>query len=712
MRGRDAGATSRALGGNASVTSVGDVAVPVAERRVERLHAHGDEREDPWYWLRNRDDPSVIEHLKAENRYTDSVLAHLEELRATLYEEIRGRVPESDETAPVRSGAFEYYVRTVEGHDYPLLCRRPLSRDAGAAGEEEVLLDANVEAEGAEFFSLGSTEVSPDHRFLAYCVDTSGTERHSLRVRDLATGLDLADRVDDVYYGLAWSDDSSYLFFVRPDDAMRPYRVLRHRIGSDASEDSIVVEERDERFFVTVRRTRSGRFVLMESDSKTSSEVQFIPSDDPLAEPRVIAPRRADVEYSVDHQHSPELDRFVIVCNDTGADFRVVTAPTSRHEPAHWTELVPHRTGVRVEHVDAFADFVVISERTDATTRLRVLGDQIAFVVDQPEPVHSVSLGTNREPATDTVRFEYSSPTTAPESIDLCTKDGSRTLVKRRAVLGDYDPSTLASERLWATAADGTRIPISLVRWRGDTGPAPLLLYGYGAYEVSADPFFSDTRLSLLERGVAFAIAHVRGGGEMGRPWYEAGRLSAKRNTFTDFVACAQQLVDQDVTEPGRMVARGRSAGGLLMGAVANLRPDLFSGIVAEVPFVDALTTMQDPSLPLTITEWEEWGNPAADADMYGYMRSYSPYDNVVEQPYPAILATCGLNDSRVQYWEPAKWVQRLREHTTSDAPILLRCEFGAGHSGPSGRYDAWREEAFVLAFVLDRLGLAPSSSR
>jgi oligopeptidase B len=517
--------------------------------------------------------------------------------------------------------------------------------------------------------------------------------------------------VRDVYYGLAWANDNRTLFYTRPDSAMRPWQVWRHRLGTDADEDTLVLQEDDDRFYASVRRTRSNRLVVIALHSKVTSEVWLVDADQPDAPARLVEKRRQGVEYDVEHQLSArDGDRLFVLTNDAGAEnFKLLVAPTATPGRESWEEVVAHRDDVRVDGVAAFAEQVVVTERAEGLERIvvRPLTDE-PHVVGMPEPVYSAGLGPNADYDTKTLRYVYTSLVTPPSSYDYDMERRARTLVKQQPVLGGYDPSAYESARLWATSAEGTQVPISLVHRRGmpRDGSTPLLLYGYGSYEVSIDPTFSAVRLSLLERGVAFAIAHVRGGGELGRRWYEHGKLGHKPNTFTDFIACAEHLVRERYTSPDRLVARGGSAGGLLVGAVVNARPDLFRAVVAEVPFVDCLTTILDESLPLTVTEWEEWGNPVADRAVYDLMKSYSPYDNVEAKDYPALLVTAGLNDPRVQYWEPAKWVAKLRATKTDDRPLLLKTEMGAGHAGRSGRYDAWRDEAFVLAFVLDQLGI------
>jgi oligopeptidase B len=698
---------------------------PRPERRPVELAAHGDVRIDEWYWLQNKDDPEVIAHLVAENTYTEAVMAATRGLQTSLFEEMVARIEETDLSVPARKGPWLYYSRTLEGSSYAIHCRRPATDDIeGPADGEMVLLDENLMAEGHEYFALGNLSVSPDHRWLVYSTDTTGGERYTMRFRDLITGIESAEAIDDTSYGVAWANDNATVFFVRVDEAMRPYQLWRHAVGSDPSADQLVYEEEDDRFYLGVGRTKDDAYILVGLDSKVTSEVRVLSADDPTGSFEVIEPRRQGVEYSVDHDRGQPDDeragRFLIVTNDGAEDFRLMEAEDASPGRDHWREVIPARRGVRLDAVDPFAGHLVVYERQGGETRMRVIEavTGISTDVDQPDSPSTVWGGANPEYDSTTLRYEYTSLTTPRSVFDLDLESGETTLRKRQPVLGDFDPGHYRTERLWATASDGTQVPMSLV-YRpdlvggpGSGQPSPCLIYGYGSYEASMDPTFSSLRLSLLDRGFVFAIAHVRGGGEMGRAWYENGKFAAKPNTFTDFVACARSLVSGGWTSPELMVARGGSAGGLLMGAVANIAPDLFRAIVAEVPFVDCLTTILDETLPLTVLEWEEWGNPVEDPVIYQVMKSYSPYDNVraldgegVAVRYPDILATGGLSDPRVGFWEPAKWVAKLRA-ANPDNRVLLKTELGAGHGGPSGRYDAWRDEAFVYAFILDALGI------
>ena len=677
---------------------------PVVPQRPQVLEAHGDRRVDPYYWLRDKENPEVIAYLEAENAYADAAMADTAELRDRLYREIVGRVQETDYSAPTFYKGWWSYTRTVQGLDYEIYCRRRDSMEA----PEEVILDANELAKGHEYFELGYVERSPDENLVAYAVDTDGSELHELRFRELAAGRDLDDVLRGVYYGAAWSADSRTFFYARPDAAMRPYQIWRHRLGTAPEQDVLVLQEDDERFELSVEPSKSERFILITSASQVTSECRFLSSDAPEGEPVMVEPRRPDIEYSVDHQE----DRFLILTNDGATNFRLMAAPVSSPGRSSWTELVPERPGVRLNFIDVHRGHVVLGQRSDGLQRLEVLDSSTGdlHVLEQPDAAYTAFPGSSPDYESRVMRFFYTSLNAPWSAIDYDMETRERTIVKEQPVRGGYDRKDYDTERLWAKSQDGVEVPISLV-YRRDMHrkDSPLLLYGYGAYEQSSDPMFDSNRLSLLDRGFIFAIAHVRGGGEMGREWYENGRLLHKRNTFDDFIACAQHLVAQGYTVPDRLAIRGRSAGGLLIGAVLNQRPDLFGCAVAQVPFVDALTTMLDDKLPLTVNEYDEWGDPR-QPDYYHYIKSYSPYDNVRNVEYPALLVMAGLNDPRVSYWEPAKWVAKLRAVNRGERPILLQTQMGSGHMGPSGRYDSWREEAFVTSFVLRQLSLDSES--
>jgi oligopeptidase B len=690
---------------------------PPSAKQIPRERTfHGDTVTDEYAWLAAKDDPDTIDYLRAENAYAEAATAGLDSLRDQIFEEIKARTQESDLSVPVRKGNWWYYSRTVEGKQYGVHCRRavapgevipPLAADGQPLPGEEELLDGNELAVGHDFFSLGAFRSSPDQRWLAYSTDLVGNERFTIRIKDLETGQTLPDEIPDTFAGCAWSLDASALFYVTVDAAWRPYRVWRHRVGTPAGQDTMVFEEPDERFHVYVGLTRSERFLLIKSASVLTTEVWMCDAATPQAPFSVVTPRRQGLDYDVEDAG----DRLLILHNDRAENFEIATAPVT--EPAAWTPLVPHRADTRLLDVAAFADFIVVYFRRDGLTGLRMLRRDGSgeYEIVFPEPVYRVGEGANPEYQASRFRLAYTSLVTPGSVYDCDMATGELTLLKRQPVLPspageEYRPEDYEQHREWAVGADGTRIPISLVCRRGTPrdGSAPALLYGYGSYEISRDPSFSIPVLSLLDRGFVYAIAHIRGGGEMGRSWYTDGKLLRKKNTFTDFIACAQHLMRQGWTSSDRLVARGGSAGGLLMGAVANMAPEAFAGIVAQVPFVDALTTILDPSLPLTVTEWEEWGDPLHDPEVYAYMKSYTPYENVTGQVYPPIFALTGLNDTRVTYHEPAKWIARLRS-LAKGGPFLLKTEMEAGHGGRSGRYDAWREEALVLAWIVVTAG-------
>lgn len=674
---------------------------PIAQVIPHTTAIHGQTRVDNYHWLRDRGRQDVIAYLEAENAYTEARTKQTRGLRERLYREMKGRIKETDLTVPTPIDDYYYYTRTFEGKQYRVHCRKRGSLDA----DEEVLLDQNELAEGSRYFRIGRFQVSPNHKLLAYSVDTAGNETYTLRVKDLETGELLPDVIPNTYYSVEWANDNSTLFYTVLDDAKRPYRLYRHRLGTDASEDQLVHEEKDEAYHVQLSKTRSRRFLLLNLDSQITSEVRFLDADHPFSEFRTIHPRQHGMEYGVEHHG----DHFYIVTNDDAINFKLVRTPLGSPSKKNWTQIIPHRPDVKLDRVDAFRDHLAIYERKDGLRRLRIrrLSDGREHEVEFPEPVYTFFPTGNAQFNTTTLRYSYTSLITPRSVFDYDMNTQTRELKKQNEVLGGYDPSRYRSERIYARAGDGTRIPISLVYRHGmaRNGRTPTLLYGYGSYGASMDPRFSSNRISLLDRGMIFAIAHIRGGGEMGRPWYENGKLLRKRNTFTDFIACAEHLIAERYTNPQHLAIMGGSAGGLLMGAVTNMRPDLFKAVVAKVPFVDVVNTMLDDSIPLTVIEYEEWGNPH-EKTSYDYMMTYSPYDNVRAQDYPNLLITAGLNDPRVQYWEPAKWTARLRALKTDDNTLLLKTNMGAGHGGASGRYDKLRETAFDYAFLLDTVGV------
>lgn len=690
---------------------------PVAERRPHEITAHGDTRVDDWYWLRDLSDPAVRQLLEAENAWTEHATAPLEPLVESIYQEILAHTQLSDVTFPAPRGPWAYYSRTIDGLEHPISCRRPRSAPAPVAdhdapdADERVLLDENELAAGHEYLEVGDRELSPDHRLLAYATDTTGAEIMTLRIRDLDTGEDLADTIEGAYYGLAWSSDSGTLFYTRPDETTRPYQVWRHRLGTPVEEDVKVFEEADERFFVGVANSKDRRYVFIQCESRITSEWWLLPASEPEGEPSVVDPRRHDHLYEIEH-HDGAL---VILSNDGAENFALFTAPVGESDRSNWTVLLAEREDIRLESVDVISGHALVEERGHATTAVRVLpldGSAGAVVIPAP-PAGTVTLAQNLEFDTTSVRY---ATTTLVDPRTLCEMDlstGATTVLHRQPV-PRYDPARYRTEQHWATSADGTTVAVTLA-WRADrpAGPGPAVLYGYGAYGASIDPVFRTDRPNtpLWDRGVLLAIAHPRGGEELGRRWYLDGRLDKKHHSFEDFLAVARFLVDEGWTTPGQLCIQGGSAGGLLVGATVNLDPSAFGGVVAEVPFVDCLTTMLDPSLPLTTNEWEEWGNPASDPEAYETIKAYSPYDNVQPVPYPRMFVTGGVSDPRVGFFEPAKWVQKLRAaHPDNRDRVLLKMELSAGHFGPSGRYQAWRRRALVFAFVTDVTGgrLAP----
>jgi oligopeptidase B len=692
------------------------VAPPVAEiRPITRSH-HGDDFVDDYEWLRDKEDPATLAYLEAENAHTDASAAHLEPLRQQIFDEIKARTLETDLSVPVRRGSWWYYSRTVEGQQYFIQCRCPIDDaddwnppvlEAGTDVDgEQVLLDSNLEAEGHEFFSLGAFSVSDDGNLLAWSVDTQGDERYTIRVKDLRSGQLLPDQIPATSGGATWSIGATHLFYTTVDAAWRPYRVWRHVVGS-TDDDVMVFEEPDERYFIGVGRTQSDRYLVIGMSSKVTSEARVLAADDPEGDFEVVLPRRDGVEYSIEHAVIGGKDVFLVLHNEGALNFELISVPVD--DPSTRTVLIAGSDTTRLEDVDVFAGQVVVSYRREALSRIGIMSvgaDGLGPLkeIEFGEELFTSGVGANAEWDQPLIRVGVGSFITPASVYDYEVATGELILRKQAPVLGGYDPADYEQHRTWAIADDGTRVPVSVVCRVGTPrdGSAPGLIYGYGSYEASMDPGMSIARLSLLDRGFVFAIAHVRGGGELGRHWYDDGKMLHKRNTFTDFIASARHLVAEGWTSADRLVAEGGSAGGLLMGAIANLAPDAFAGIVAAVPFVDNLTTILDPSLPLTVIEWDEWGNPLESAEVYAYMKSYAPYENVGAHAYPAILAVTSLHDTRVLYVEPAKWVARLRATADTKAPILLKTEMHAGHGGVSGRYASWKERAWELAWIID----------
>ncbi|MEZ5930762.1 MAG: S9 family peptidase [Alphaproteobacteria bacterium] len=683
---------------------------PVAKTIDHVTEIHGEHRNDPYAWLKTKDDPEVIAYLEAENAYTDQAMAPTEALQRTLYEEMVGRIQETDLSVPVRIDSYLYYTRTEQGRQYPIYCRKAGSAEA----EEQVLLDLNAEAEGLDYLSLGLFEVSPDHRLLAYTLDTDGSESFTLRFRDLESGRMLEDRIEGVSYSLEWANDSRTVFYSVEDHTKRAWRLFRHELGQ-TGQDTLVFEEPDALFRLRLAKTKDHAFLILSLASLETSECRLLDADRPAAAFRLVQARDRGHRYFVEHREG----LLYILSNRDAPNSKLMTAPADRPEEPNWREMIGHDPGIMLNGLDMFEDFLVVYERRGGLRSIRVLDfdddgevsdgvpEVSAHEVTFDEPAYTVSGGRNPMYGSRTLRFTYTSLTTPASVYDYDMVTRERQLLKRQPVLGDFDVDDYESERLFVTAGDGAKIPVSLVYRKGlkQDGSSPCLLYGYGAYGASTDPGFSSHRLSLLDRGMVYAIAHIRGGQEMGRQWYDQGKFLNKKNTFSDFIAAGRALIDGGYTRSDRLAIMGGSAGGLLVGAVLNMAPDLMKAAIAKVPFVDVINTMLDESLPLTILEYEEWGNPQ-DRTYYDYIKSYSPYDNVEAKGYPQILVTAGLNDPRVHYWEPAKWTAKLRAAKTDGNRLLLRTNMGAGHGGASGRYDALKELAFDYAFILDALGV------
>ncbi len=669
---------------------------PVARREPRARVIHGETLVDPYDWLRRRDDPEVRAYLEAENAFTERSMRHTRPLQEELYRELVGRLKETDSSVPVRIDDFEYFTRTEKGKQYKIHCRR-----RGPEAPEEILLDLNALAGGSGYLALGAFEVSPDHRLLAYSLNDDGSERYTLRILNLESRREVGEPIGNTSVSVVWANDSRTFFYVVKDAARRPFQAFRRVLGS-GKDDEKVFHERDERFFLSLFKTRSRRFLGLRLDSNVTTEIRVLDADRPQGGFRPLIERRQGVELELDHRG----DAFYVLTNEDAVNFKLVRVPVASPGPEHWCEIVPHRPEIRLEAVDCFSRHLVLRLRRDGLRHLGIsdleTGEYHEVAFD--EPAYTVMAEDNPDFDTAVLRYAYSSLTTPESVFDYDMTSRRRELKKRTEVIG-YDRERYASERAHARAPDGTRVPISLVYPRGleRDGSHPALLTAYGAYGTPNEPRFVASRLSLLERGFVIAIAHVRGGGDLGRAWYEDGKLRRKENTFADFIAAAEHLVEHGYTSPERLAIRGGSAGGLLIGAVLNRRPELFAAAVADVPFVDTLNTMLDTSMPLTVIEFEEWGNPA-DREFFHYIRGYSPYDNVAEADYPHLLITAGLNDPRVQYWEPAKWTARLRALKRGHGRLLLKVEMDSGHGGASGRYDFLRQEAFRQAFLLDSL--------
>jgi oligopeptidase B len=691
---------------------------PFAAEHPQAITTHGHTRIDPYYWMRDREDPEVIQYLEAENAYLRACLQHTEGFQERLFQEIKGRIKENDQSVPYRLGPYLYYHRFEEGKEYPIYCRKHVAGidadadlfAAAAALPEEVTLDVNALAEGKPYCMVARVLPSPNHRFLAVATDYVGRRIYEIRIKDLHAGDWLPEALAHADGSMAWAADNQTLFYTtQHEETLRSDRVFRHALGQEQERDAMVFYEEDEQFYVQVEASKSQELIYIHSQSSISTETRFLPSEDPAGEFRVMQPRERQLEYYPSYFNG----HFYLLTNDGGAqNFKLATAPFETPGKEHWAELLPHREQVLLEDVELFQEFMVLQERENGLVRLRIvkhdpdghLGEEHS--IDFGEEAYTAALDYNPDFDTHWVRYRFNSLVTPHSYYDYHALSREEMLRKQLEVPG-ADLDAYESERLWATARDGARVPISLVYRKGTArdGRNPLLLYGYGSYGISIDPYFSVPRLSLLDRGFVFAIAHIRGGQELGRNWYESAKYLSKKNTFHDFIDCAEALVGWGFTSPDRLAIQGGSAGGLLMGAVLNERPELFRAAVADVPFVDVVTTMLDESIPLTTGEFEEWGNPK-NPEYYHYMLSYSPYDQVKAQEYPALLVTSGLHDSQVQYWEPTKWVAKLRRTKTDANPLFLKTNMEAGHSGQSGRFQPLRDVALTYAFLIDQLGL------
>lgn len=668
---------------------------PDAEMKPKELTIHGDTRTDNYYWLNERENPEVIEYLEDENAYTKAQLKDTEELQDKLFNEITARIKPNDESVPYFLNGYWYKRRFNEGDEHPVFVRKK-EKDSE---EEQVLLDGNKMAEGLSYFDIGSFAVSEDNNLLAYSTDTVSRRKYTIYIKDLRTGEILEDRIPNTTGTVVWGADNKTLFYTVKDETLRPYRIYKHVTGQPSENDELIFEEADATFTCDVRKSKSRKYIFIDSESTVSNETRFVDANHPEKEFKVLQPRERGLEYTVAHHH----DHFYILTNQDALNFRVMKTPVEQTTKENWQEVIAHRKDVLLEDLILFDDFMVLEERVKGLTeiRIRTLDGASDFHIPFDEKVYTAYAGYNPDFYTDKLRFRYTSLTTPPKTIEYDLESDNQTVLKETEVLGGFNANDYQSERFFATAEDGTKVPVSLVYKKSEFDkPMPLLLYAYGSYGSSMDPYFSYSRVSLLDRGFAFAIAHIRGGQEMGRQWYEDGKMLNKKNTFTDFNDVAQHLISENYTTPDQLFAMGGSAGGLLMGAIVNMKPELYKGVIAAVPFVDVVTTMLDESIPLTTGEFDEWGNPK-DKEYYDYILSYSPYDNVKKQDYPAMLVTTGLHDSQVQYWEPAKWVAKLRDMKIDDHLLLLHTNMDFGHSGASGRYAAYKETAMEYAFIL-----------
>ena len=674
---------------------------PVAEKIPKELTIHGDTRVDNYFWLNQRDNPKVVDYLTAENEYKEAMLKHTEEFQEKLFQEIIGRIKQTDMSVPYKRSGYFYYTRYEEGGEYPIYCRKKGSLDA----DEEILLNVNTMAEGHDYYSVAGFSVSSNNNLIAFGVDTVSRRRYTLYFKNLTTGEVLVDEIPNTSGRAAWANDNKTVFYALKDETLRPFKIFKHVLGSDAAEDQEIYHESDNTYTTSVYKSKSKQYLMIGSYSTLSSEFRFLDANTPDGEFQVLHPREGDLLYSADHYQ----DHFYIQTNYEAKNFRLMKTLIDKTGKDNWVEVIAHREDILLEGFEIFQNYLVLNERKNGLPNLRIISwaDNSEHYLDFGEEAYTAYISTNPEFETDWLRYGYTSMTTPNSTYDYHMPTKEKKLLKQQEVLGDFDPANYYTERLYAEARDGVKVPISLVYRKGleKDGKNPLLLYGYGSYGASMSASFSSVRLSLLDRGFVYAIAHIRGGQEMGRYWYEDGKLLKKKNTFTDFIDCAEYLIAEKFTNPDKLFTMGASAGGLLMGAVVNMRPDLWKGVVAGVPWVDVITTMLDDSIPLTSGEWDEWGNPA-DKEYYDYMLSYSPYDQVTAMAYPAMLVTTGLHDSQVQYWEPAKWVAKLRALKTDDNLLLLHTNMDAGHGGQSGRFRRYRETAMEYAFIFDLIGI------
>ncbi|GAA0891903.1 oligopeptidase B [Fulvivirga kasyanovii] len=674
---------------------------PKAEKIEKQLVAHGHTRIDNYYWLNNREDQKVIDYLEAENAYTDTLMKHTEGFQEKLYNEIVGRIKQTDESVPYRSNGYWYYTRYEEGQEYPIYCRKKESLD----NEEEVMLNVNVMAEGHEYYHVTGLNVSLDNNLLAYGVDTVSRRQYTIYVKNLSTGQLLEMSIDNTTGGSTWANDNKTLFYTKKDpNTLRSNQIYKHRLGAK-TDDEMVFEEEDDTFYTGIYKTKSDQYLIIWSGSTLTNDYRILNANEPEGEFRQFSPREKGLEYSIEHYE----DKFYVVTNLDAVNFRLMETPVEKTGKENWKEVIAHDPEVYLENIEVFKNHLVVEERSKGLSHLRIIDQKTKqeHYLDFGEEAYTAYISVNPEFNTTLLRYGYTSLTTPNSTFDYNMETRKKTLLKEQEVVGGYNKEEYETKRLYAEARDGVKVPISLVYKKSlrKTEGNPTLLYGYGSYGATMDPSFSSTRLSLLDRGFVFAIAHIRGSQMLGREWYEEGKMFKKKNTFNDFIDCAEYLVKQKYVDEDNLFAMGGSAGGLLMGAVVNLRPDLWKGVVAAVPFVDVMTTMLDESIPLTTGEYDEWGNPN-NKDSYEYMLSYSPYDNVKAQSYPNMLVTTGLHDSQVQYWEPAKWVAKLREMKTDDNKLLLKTNMDAGHGGASGRFEKFKEVALDYAFILDLAGV------